>query len=396
MSRFMYGSLALGALAILLTDSDPALAPPKRAEAEVETGRLRTLSDARNSHMVVRVAPEPAPAEVAERLEVARPTPVVIPEPARVAVAPPPPPEPDPGSARLVSAWTTDQEASALDPEVQVKRIASDQDVEAVFVIDTTGSMGWIFDTARDKALELMKALEASRDEGKRARAALVDYKDRMRVRDSSGRTLGLDRERHLKVAPLTNDWGALRASFQAMHADGGGDLEEDTQGGLLAALDELEWSEGKGVTRLVYLIGDAPAKRYEDQPGLKALARRLADGGYMVHAFNASAEYHGHHERVAADWKLLAGETGGSYEVIHKPEDFEAPRVRKPHAVPVCRLPPARRKTPPSRGLDLWIGPGDGEPEVLDLDREDPVPTPTPVAPRRLGGLDLEVWSDI
>jgi hypothetical protein len=398
MSRTLYGSLALGALAIVLTDSDPALAPPKHLEAPVETHVIRPLAEARN-HMVVRIEPEAIPEPVPEAIEVATIPEVVEPEPAAVVVEPEPIPDPIPeredGEEGFTSTWTTDQEDSALDPEVQVKRIDSDHDVEAVFVIDTTGSMGWIFDTARDKALQLVKALEKSRDEGKKVRAALVDYKDRRRVYRSDGRYRGLHSKSHLEVTPLTSDWSTLRGAFGAMRADGGGDLEEDTQGALLAALDDLTWSKGEDVTRLVYLIGDAPSQRYADQPGLKAIAERLGREGFRVHAFNASDERHPHHERVRNDWMLLSNATGGTYEVIRLAEGAVPGR-------PVtCRIPAPTRRSP-----GLWIGPGDGEPLTLGEDLPDIVPVPREVPgdpveapaprPRKFKGLGLEVWSDI
>jgi hypothetical protein len=394
MSRFLYGSLALGALAIVLTDSDPALAPPKHREAPIETHSLRPLAGTRD-HMVVRVEPEPIPEPIPEAVEVAVVPEVVEPEPEAMVVVPEPILELEDGEDDFRSTWTTDQEDSALDPEVQVKRIDSDHDVEAVFVIDTTGSMGWIFDTAREKALQLVKALEKSRDEGKKVRAALVDYKDRRRIRGPHHPRYGeYHPTSHLEVTPLTSDWSVLRNAFGAMSADGGGDLEEDTQGALLASLDKLSWSRGADVTRLVYLIGDAPAKRYTDQPGLKALAERLDHEGFRVHAFNASGESHPHHERVRNDWKLLANVTGGTYEVIRMAGD--APRAR-----PVtCRIPRPRR-TP-----GLWIGPGDSKPLTLDEDLPDLVPVPMEIprdpvdspapAPRKFKGLGLEVWSDI
>lgn len=387
MSRSLYGFLALGALAIVLTDSDPALAPPAGAEAPVETHVLRPLRESRD-HLVVRYD-EPIPEELHCAVEEFVPPPPVIPEPEEVEVEPivyePPPTRED-----FKSTWTTDQEDSALDPEVQVKRIDKHHDVEAVFVIDTTGSMGWIFDTAREKALELVKALEASRAEGKKVRAALVDYKDRRMVRGSDGSHRGYSKTSHLNVTPLTSDWSELRGAFGAMRASGGGDLEEDTQGALLASLDDLTWTDGEDVTRLVYLIGDAPAKRYEDQPGLKALAERLGRRGFRVHAFNASDERHAHHEQVRNDWMLLSNATGGSYEVIRKAGSV-------PGAPPtVCRRPARPLVRARSKDLDLWIGPGDAEPELHPAPPSHRTERPRASEPRRLGGLGLEVWSDI
>lgn len=214
----------------------------------------------------------------------------------------------------VVSTWTTDQEESALDAEVQVRLIPADRNVEAVFVIDTTSSMSWIFETARSKALEMVKALEASREEGKEVRAGLIEYRDR------GDRFRGV--EGHIRISSLTNDWERLRGDFKRMRASGGGDMPEDVQGALLRGLDELAWRTDGDTTKVIFLIGDAPAQKYSDQPGVRALGERLASEGYTLHAFCAGMGIRGL-ERLGvkspaeADFRALATATGGSFEVI-------------------------------------------------------------------------------
>lgn len=203
-----------------------------------------------------------------------------------------------------VGSAETAPEHSALDAVYMQTRIPADQDVEAVFVLDTTGSMGWVFQDARDKALALLEALEASRDDGHTVRAGLVTYRDR-------GEAHALD------VHPLTSDWTQLRAAFSGLRADGGGDTPEDVAGGVQAALDRAGLSERAGTTRMIYLIGDAPAKRFADAPDLAELGARAADRGVQVHTFNAAPAGSSTHHRVAGEWRALSAATGGQYEVI-------------------------------------------------------------------------------
>lgn len=229
-----------------------------------------------------------------------------------------PPAIPAGSRAVVVSSWTSDQEESALDAEVQVRRIPADRNVDAVFVIDTTSSMSWIFSDARAKALEMMKALEASREAGKDVRAGLVEYRDRGdRFRGTHD---------HIRVSSLTSDWERLRGDFSRMRASGGGDMPEDVQGALLRGLDDLAWRTGADTTRVIFLIGDAPAQKYPDQPGVAALGERLASEGFTVHAFCASLGVRlpglGDLELAtpaAADFRALATATGGDFEVLRR-----------------------------------------------------------------------------
>jgi hypothetical protein len=218
----------------------------------------------------------------------------------------------------VVSTWTTDKEDSALDAEVQVRLIPADRNVDAVFVIDTTSSMSWIFETARSKALEMVKALEASREDGKDVRAGLIEYRDR-------GDRFRGTRD-HIRLSELTSDWEGLRGDFERMRASGGGDMPEDVQGALLQGLERLDWRRDSDTTRVIFLIGDAPAQKYADQPGVPALGERLAREGFTLHAFCAGMgipglERLGISSPAEADFKALSGATGGSYEVIRKVE---------------------------------------------------------------------------
>jgi hypothetical protein len=142
----------------------------------------------------------------------------------------------------VVSTWTTDKEESALDAKVQVRLIPADRNVDAVFVIDTTSSMSWIFETARSKALEMVKALEASREDGKDVRAGLIEYRDR-------GDRFRGTRD-HIRLSALTSDWESLRSDFVRMRASGGGDMPEDVQGALLQGLEKLDWRTDADTTR--------------------------------------------------------------------------------------------------------------------------------------------------
>ena len=253
----------------------------------------------------------------------------------------------------VVSTWTSDKGESALDASVQVRLIPADRNVDAVFVIDTTSSMGWVFESARAKALEMAKALEASRAAGKDVRAGLIEYKDRGDRFDRRSRAGG-----HIRVSPLTSDWGRLRDAFGRMRATGGGDAPEDVQGALLEGLDQLAWRRGADTTRVIFLIGDAPAQDYPGQPGVPALGERLATEGFTLHAFCASpvvpealkklgeglaklderlAKLGAGLEKLGlgelgrdepsfrspaeADFRALATATGGSFEVLRRAE---------------------------------------------------------------------------
>ena len=113
--------------------------------------------------------------------------------------------------------------------------------VDMCFVLDTTGSMSDTIYAARTQVGTILDRF-TEQHPGTVVNLALVAYRD---VRDA----------RRLEVLHFTTDPDAFRVFCASLEATGGDDFPEDL-GSALEYVPRLGW---KSVTRMVYVIGDAP-----------------------------------------------------------------------------------------------------------------------------------------
>lgn len=121
--------------------------------------------------------------------------------------------------------------------------------VELVFALDTTGSMGGLIDGAKRKIWFIVDEVMKAKIQPE-VKVGLVAYRDQS---DSYV----------TKVTPLSDDLDAVYKDLMSLTADGGGDTPEDVELALHHALTKIQWSEGKDVLKIIFLVGDAPPQRY-------------------------------------------------------------------------------------------------------------------------------------
>lgn len=117
--------------------------------------------------------------------------------------------------------------------------------VEVVFVLDTTGSMGGLIETAKEKIWSIASSM-ASADPAPDIRIGLVAYRDR-----------GDDYV--TKITDLSSDLDSVYATLMQYQAQGGGDGPESVNKALFDAVNNISWSQGDKVYKSVFLVGDAP-----------------------------------------------------------------------------------------------------------------------------------------
>lgn len=127
-------------------------------------------------------------------------------------------------------------------------------DLDVVFVLDTTGSMGGEIREVQQRVHQLTEALAAAYD-GQRLRYGVVAYRDR-----------GDDYvTRHFDLSQNVDE--ATRF-LDSLSANGGGDGPESVVAAISVALGTLSWDLSDGVDRQLFLIGDAPPHLdYDDEP---------------------------------------------------------------------------------------------------------------------------------
>ena len=117
--------------------------------------------------------------------------------------------------------------------------------VDVVFVLDTTGSMSGLIQTAKEKIWSIATTM-ASAQPTPEIRIGLVAYRDRG--------------DRYVtQLVDLSADLDSVYAKLMDFQADGGGDTPESVNKALYDAVHGMSWSQGDQAYRVIFLIGDAP-----------------------------------------------------------------------------------------------------------------------------------------
>ncbi len=184
------------------------------------------------------------------------------------------------------------------DPVTLVPPPASTQPlVELVFVLDATGSMGPMIETAKEKIWSIASTVANSKP-APILKVGLVAYRDQS------------DAQR-LEISGLTSDLDLIFSRLNGLQAMGGGDTPEDVIGGLNAALYEAGWSnQQQSRMRTIFLVGDAPAHAARNgQPALVDLLEEAKQRKIQVNTLQ-----YGANPQTAQQWVQIAQMSGGQH----------------------------------------------------------------------------------
>jgi Mg-chelatase subunit ChlD len=149
--------------------------------------------------------------------------------------------------------------------------------VEVVFCLDTTGSMSGLIDGAKQKIWSLCNQIAGGKPTPE-VKVGLVAYRDR-------------GDEYVTKVVDLTDDLDAVHAKLMGFMAAGGGDEPESVNEALHDALHKIHWSEGSGVLRIIYLVGDAPPHMdYPQDIPYSTSCRQACEKGIIINTIQCGA----------------------------------------------------------------------------------------------------------
>ncbi|MBX3189866.1 MAG: VWA domain-containing protein, partial [Labilithrix sp.] len=118
-------------------------------------------------------------------------------------------------------------------------------ELDLVFLVDETGSMGAYIEEVKARLLEMIDALRNA-PLCRSLRLGIVSYRDHPPEDDTFVS----------RVVPLTADVASIRKGVQRMEARGGGDTPEAVTDGLFDVA-RLDWREH--ASRVVVWVGDAP-----------------------------------------------------------------------------------------------------------------------------------------
>jgi Mg-chelatase subunit ChlD len=125
------------------------------------------------------------------------------------------------------------------------QHITDNPKIDVVFVLDTTGSMADLIQTAKEKIWSIATTM-ASAQQTPDIRIGLVAYRDRSDAYVT-------------KVVNLSDDLDSVYAILMDFAADGGGDTPESVNKALYDAVHQMSWSEQDQAYKVIFLIGDAP-----------------------------------------------------------------------------------------------------------------------------------------
>jgi len=194
--------------------------------------------------------------------------------------------------ASLAPAESSEEAARVVQPAARSR-------IEAVFVLDTTGSMGGLIDGAKQKIWTLASEM-ANAQSSPEIRMGLVAYRDR----GDAYVTRRFD---------LSPDLDALYAELQGLVADGGGDGPESVNQALHEAVTQMSWTTDPNVYRVVFLVGDAPPHMdYEQDIHFPQSVSLAVQRGIRINTIQCGVD-----PSTAAIWTQIAGAGRGDFAAI-------------------------------------------------------------------------------
>ncbi len=168
--------------------------------------------------------------------------------------------------------------------------------VEAVFVLDTTGSMSGLIQAAKEKIWSIANTM-AQADPAPEIRIGLVAYRDRGDAYVT-------------KVVDLSTDLDSVYATLMDFHADGGGDGPESVNQALHDALNKVSWSQDQNAYKVIFLVGDAPAHMdYQDDVKYPLSIARAKERGIVVNAIQS-----GRNGDTSQMWRQISSLGNGDF----------------------------------------------------------------------------------
>jgi len=176
------------------------------------------------------------------------------------------------GSASTSVALDDDGDGTA-EMRLSAARRADARIIDVAFILDTTGSMSEEIASVKSTIQTVAKTLQSSQLQ---VRIGMIEYKDRHDPFVT-------------KAYAFTSDLQAFSKKISGIEAGGGGDMPEDMNAGVHAALTELEWSS-QSVAKMAFVIADAPPHLdYPNDPDYALSMKTASHKGIQLFGVAAS-----------------------------------------------------------------------------------------------------------
>ena len=183
-----------------------------------------------------------------------------------------------------------------IDPPIQNHIVADDKPiVDVVFVLDTTGSMSGLIQTAKEKIWSIATTM-ASAQPTPEIRIGLVAYRDRGDAYVT-------------KVVDLSSDLDSVYATLMDFQAGGGGDSPESVNKALNDAVNKMSWSQGEQAYQVVFLVGDAPPHMDYNEVRYPQIVAQAMEKGIVINTIQC-----GNMPMTVEPWSQIASLGHGSF----------------------------------------------------------------------------------
>lgn len=167
--------------------------------------------------------------------------------------------------------------------------------IDVVFVLDTTGSMDGLIETAKEKIWSIATTM-SSAQQSPEIRIGLVAFRDR-------------GEEYVTKIVPLSDDLDSVYAALMDFEAAGGGDTPESVNKALYDAVHNMAWSQQEQAYQVIFLIGDAPPHMDYNEVRYPEIIASANARGIVVNSIQC-----GEIASTIAPWTQIANLGGGTY----------------------------------------------------------------------------------
>jgi len=172
--------------------------------------------------------------------------------------------------------------------------------VDVVFVLDTTGSMSGLIQTAKEKIWSIATTM-ASAQPTPEIRIGLVAYRDRG--------------DRYVtKLVDLSSDLDSVYAKLMDFQADGGGDTPESVNKALYDAVHGMSWSQGDQAYQVIFLVGDAPPHMDYNEVRYPAIVADALEKGIVINTIQC-----GGMSSTVAPWTQIANLGHGNFFQVNQ-----------------------------------------------------------------------------
>ena len=196
--------------------------------------------------------------------------------------------------------------------------VAAPPEIEIVFALDTTGSMGGLIHAAKEKIWSIATTM-AQTDPAPQIRIGFVAYRDRGDAYVT-------------QVVDLSTDLDSVYARLMDFQAHGGGDGPEAVNQALHDAVHKISWSKGKTVYRAIFLVGDAPPHMDYNEPQYPQIAGAGLERGIVINTIRC-----GNNANTGSTWRHIASLGNGDFFDVG--QDGNAVAIATPFDEEIAKL---------------------------------------------------------